>query len=51
MKIDGVSLQNKPFFKANMPNQAQAEVEEIQQPPDDTETQQPSPTEPQSDVQ
>ncbi len=49
MNIDRVSLQNKPFFKADMPDQAQ--VEEIQQPLDDTEIEEPSPTEPESDVQ
>ena len=51
MNIDGVSLQNKPVFKADMPNQSQAEVEEIRQPPDDTEIEEPSPPEPESDVQ
>lgn len=42
-------MQNRPFFKADMP--AQTQVEEIQQPPDDKEIEEPSPAEPESDVQ
>lgn len=52
MKVDGVSLQGEQVYKAKMPNQAQSEVEEI--PQDSLPTAQidePSPTEPQSDIQ
>jgi hypothetical protein len=52
MKVDGVSLQGEQVFKAKMPNQAQSEVEEIpQDSPPTAQIDEPSPTEPQSEVQ
>jgi len=52
MKVDGVSLQGEQVFKAKMPNQAQSEVEEIpQDSPPTAQIDEPSPTEPQSDIQ
>ncbi|NVM56846.1 MAG: hypothetical protein HWN51_01815 [Desulfobacterales bacterium] len=52
MKVDGVSLQGEQVFKAKMPNQAQSEVEEIpQDSPPTAQIDEPSPIEPQSDIQ
>jgi len=52
MNVDGVSLQGEQVFKAKMPNQAQFELEEIpQDSPPTAQIDEPSPTEPQSDVQ
>jgi len=52
MKVDGVSLQGEQVFKAKMPVPAQLEVEEIpQDSPPTAQIDEPSPTEPQSDIQ
>lgn len=52
MKVDGVSLQGEQVFKAKMPVPAQFEVEEIpQDSPPTAQIDEPSPTEPQSDIQ
>jgi hypothetical protein len=52
MKVDGVSLQGEQVFKAKMPVPAQLEVEEIpQESPPTAQIDEPSPTEPQSDIQ
>ncbi len=52
MKVDGVNLQGEQVFKAKMPVSAQLEVEEIpQDSPPTTQIDEPSPTEPQSDIQ
>ena len=52
MKVDGVSLQGEQVFKPKMPVSAQLEVEEIpQDSPPTTQIDEPSPTEPQSDIQ
>jgi len=52
MKVDGVSLQGEQVFKAKMPIPAQLEVEEIpQDSPPTAQIDEPSPNEPQSDVQ
>lgn len=52
MSVDGVSLQGKQVFKGKMPVQAEPEVEETpQESPGGTEIDEPSPTEPQSDIQ
>ncbi len=52
MKVDGVSLQGEQVFKAKMPVSAQLEVEEIpQDSPPTAQIDEPSPTEPQSDIQ
>lgn len=52
MNVDGVSLQGKQVFKGKMPVQVEPEVEETpQESPGGTEIDEPSPTEPQSDVQ
>jgi hypothetical protein len=52
MKVDGVNLQGEQVFKAKMPVSAQLEVEEIpQDSPPTAQIDEPSPTEPQSDIQ
>ena len=52
MKVDGISLQGEQVFKAKMPVPAQLEVEEIpQDSPPTAQVDEPSPTEPQSDIQ
>ncbi len=52
MKVDGVSLQDEQVFKPKMPVPAQLEVEEIpQDSPPTAQIDEPSPTEPQSDIQ
>jgi hypothetical protein len=52
MKVDGVSLQGEQVFKAKMPVPTQFDVEEIpQDSPPTTQIDEPSPTEPQSDIQ
>ena len=52
MKVDGVSLQGEQVFKPKMPVPAQLEVEEIpQDSPPTAQIDEPSPTEPQSDIQ
>lgn len=52
MKVDGVSLQGEQVFKPKMPVSAQLEVEEIpQDSPPTAQIDEPSPTEPQSDIQ
>ncbi|MFB0555026.1 MAG: hypothetical protein ACETWQ_17095 [Phycisphaerae bacterium] len=52
MKVDGVSLQGEQVFKAKMPVPAQLDVEEIpQDSPPTAQIDEPSPTEPQSDIQ
>jgi hypothetical protein len=52
MKVDGVSLQGEQVFKAKMSVPAQLEVEEIpQDSPPTAQIDEPSPTEPQSDIQ
>lgn len=52
MKVDGVSLQGEQVFKAKMPVPAQLEVEEIpQESPPTAQIDEPSPTDPQSDIQ
>ena len=52
MKVDGVSLQGEQVFKAKMPVPAQLELEEIpQDSPPTAQIDEPSPTEPQSDIQ
>ncbi|HUU17812.1 MAG TPA: hypothetical protein VMW72_11725 [Sedimentisphaerales bacterium] len=52
MKVDGVSLQGEQVFKAKMPVPVQLEVEEIpQDSPPAAQIDEPSPTEPQSDIQ
>ena len=52
MKVDGVILQGEQVFKAKMPVSAQLEVEEIpQDSPPTAQIDEPSPTEPQSDIQ
>ena len=52
MKVDGVSLQGEQVFKAKMPVPTQFDVEEIpQDSPPTAQIDEPSPNEPQSDVQ
>jgi len=52
MKVDGVSLQGEQVFKAKMLVPAQLELEEIpQDSPPTAQIDEPSPTEPQSDIQ
>ncbi len=52
MKVDGVSVQGGQVLKPKMPNQAQSEVEEIpQNSPPIAQIDEPSQTEPQSDIQ
>ena len=52
MKVDGISLQGEQVFKAKMPVPAQLEVEEIpHDSPPTAQIDEPSPAEPQSDIQ
>jgi hypothetical protein len=52
MKVDGLSLQGEQVFKTKMPVPAHLEVEEIpQESPPTVQVEEPSPTEPQSDIQ
>jgi hypothetical protein len=52
MKIDGISLQAKPFIKPKTPEPVESEVEKtLQTPPDPAQIEEPSSTEPQSESQ
>ena len=52
MKVDGVSLQGEQVFKAKMPVSARLEIDEIfQDSPPTAQIDEPSPTDPQSDIQ
>ncbi len=52
MKIDGTSLQAKPFIKPKTPDQLEPEVEKTpQEPPEPPQVEEPSSTEPQSQIQ
>ena len=52
MKIDGISLQAKPFIKPKTPEPVEPEVEKtLQIPPDPAQIEEPSSTEPQSEPQ